>query len=110
MKLVLSKSAEPNRVFRDTSPTSIEQCAKLAIDAQLTKDARQLPREGMGKASGTPARTRTGAHGLGNRCSILLSYRGMGYCTHECSRLSGIGRPKKSRPAIGNVRIEKFQR
>ena len=26
--------------------------------------------------SGTPARTRTGAPGLGNRCSILLSYRG----------------------------------
>ena len=25
---------------------------------------------------GTPARTRTGAPGLGNRCSILLSYRG----------------------------------
>ena len=25
---------------------------------------------------GTPARTRTGAHGLGNRCSIRLSYRG----------------------------------
>ena len=28
---------------------------------------------------GTPARTRTGAHGLGNRCSILLSYRGKNY-------------------------------
>ena len=27
--------------------------------------------------SGTPARTRTGAHGLGNRCSIHLSYRGV---------------------------------
>ena len=26
---------------------------------------------------GTPARTRTGAHGLGNRCSIRLSYRGL---------------------------------
>ena len=25
---------------------------------------------------GTPARTRTGAPGLGNRCSIRLSYRG----------------------------------
>ena len=30
----------------------------------------------MGWRGGTPARTRTGAHGLGNRCSILLSYRG----------------------------------
>ena len=30
----------------------------------------------MGQTGGTPARTRTGAYGLGNRCSIRLSYRG----------------------------------
>ena len=29
------------------------------------------------KNDGTPARTRTGALGLGNRCSIRLSYRGL---------------------------------
>ena len=38
---------------------------------------------------GTPARTRTGAHGLGNRCSVLLSYRGICYCTQARSHLSG---------------------
>ena len=30
----------------------------------------------LNRPSGTPARTRTGACGLGNRCSIRLSYRG----------------------------------
>ena len=30
----------------------------------------------MPESDGAPARTRTGAHGLGNRCSIRLSYRG----------------------------------
>ena len=30
----------------------------------------------MPESDGTPARTRTGAPGLGNRCSIRLSYRG----------------------------------
>ena len=34
------------------------------------------------KIIGTPARTRTGANGLGNRCSIRLSYRGM--CLERC--------------------------
>ena len=30
----------------------------------------------MPESDGAPARTRTGAPGLGNRCSIRLSYRG----------------------------------
>ena len=38
---------------------------------------------------GTPARTRTGAHGLGNRCSIRLSYRGR--CGDRGARTPNLG-------------------
>ncbi len=34
----------------------------------------------MPESDGAPARTRTGAPGLGNRCSIRLSYRGTAGC------------------------------
>ena len=41
------------------------------------------------KRSGTPTPTRTGAHGLGNRCSIHLSYRGIG---PDCTWFSAVRR------------------
>ena len=44
---------------------------RVTGEVALPESVRYLVRPG------TPARTRTGAHGLGNRCSIRLSYRGL---------------------------------
>ena len=50
----------------EDSPIGGANAAEVALNGGVRSTVRH----------GTPARTRTGAHGLGNRCSIRLSYRG----------------------------------
>ncbi len=50
----------------DDSPMGGADSAEIALNGGVRSTVHH----------GTPARTRTGAPGLGNRCSILLSYRG----------------------------------
>ena len=73
------------RVEYDRQQVSIEYTVPVALDNGSTGATAVRNVD----SNGTPARTRTGASGLGNRCSIRLSYRGTD--TKRGSR--GLARP-----------------
>ena len=60
------------RIEFDRRQVGIKYTVPIPAGEGLTTMAEALGIRG----NGTPARTRTGARGLGNRCSIRLSYRG----------------------------------
>ncbi len=73
------------RIEFDRRQVGIKYTAPIPAGEGLTTTAEAPSIRG----NGTPARTRTGASGLGNRCSIRLSYRGTD--TKRGSR--GLARP-----------------